>query len=121
MFEIAPIDHQPIVRVVTSGFWLPETVEAYLSALKASSKVARDHFGFVHLVVDARLCPVHPPATLERLRTFNDHLFGPHDRIAVVVSSVLKRQQSQRNMVEGRGRAFLELSEAEAWLRGERP
>lgn len=115
MFTIKIDGQQRAMRVRSSGFWNIEKADLYVSKFCEGIQDCRRQFGAARALVDAREAAVHTQETAKRLGTLGDLFDQPGDRLAIVTTSSLKKQQVSRTL-PACGQAFLSLNAAETWL-----
>jgi hypothetical protein len=113
---ITKIDGE-IVTVVIEGFSSTEDFEAHFASLRMTFAKFRRCGLPVRMMVDLRAAAVISPDALAEVAAFHNTIFGPADRMAMVVQSELIRMQLRRAIDPKSSSAFGSLCDAIAWLK----
>jgi hypothetical protein len=116
MYTFAIDDEVRAIRVVSAGSWSLAEADQYVAEFERHFAEARDRFGEVRVLVDARMAEPHAPFMAKRLAVLGRLFDGPGDRLAVVINSSVKKQQVSREGLPTFGMAFLSMDAAEMWL-----
>lgn len=108
--------NERLVVSISVGLLTPNDVRRYGLELTAALAEARRTTGRVRHLVLAQDAVVQPLEVMEAFMAIDTHMHEEEDRMAVVVTSVLAKIQAERNLIRPRERAFLEESDARAWL-----
>ena len=106
-----------IIRVVGSGFWRPEEIEAVLDQLAAL--VARAHADGrgARVLVDMTESGAQLGDTVQRIRRRSAAIYKAGDRLAVVLGSALLKRQVTRVERAADTAIFDDIAAADNWLR----
>lgn len=119
MFEIVWDEVDEIIRIVTSGFWTVEKVEAYILELNRAIEKARAKRVSVRVLIDAREAETQSGDVIARLESAPQWMCDEGDRLVVIVGSTLLKMQVKRTFLDDRSQAFLDEAVAEKWLKGD--
>jgi hypothetical protein len=104
------------VRVESRGVWSPVDVQRYSAEFQRQFAVARERFGSVRMLVDARNASSMDPAVGRSLAALGALFDQPGDRFAVVTPTSLRKQQASNQSLPSSGMAFISINAAEIWL-----
>lgn len=123
MFDFKLDRDSKLVRAAVGGFWNEHEAKLFASAFQSHARQARDLWGVVRMLIDARESPVQSPEVMKALVGLNQSLIEvPGDRIAVIVATSLVKMQAHRVMSDefergsDVGGLFLSPNAAETWL-----
>jgi hypothetical protein len=103
------------IRVVSSGVWTQADVQRYSADFRYYFDMARERFGEVRMLVDARNASSTGPIVGTGLAALG-MLFQPTDRFAVVTPTSLRKGQASNQALPSPGMAFISINAAETWL-----
>lgn len=104
------------IDVVGRGFWTEAAVEQHFRDLARAADRLHAAGIAARVLVDLRAASVQTTQSAQRIGAATRRIWGPQDRIAVVVQSTLASLQISRVVDEGNHRLFGAIGEAEAWL-----
>lgn len=105
-----------IVRLTLEGFWEVQTVTSFSREAQTRFRMARQRFGKVLVLVDARTFPVQSTKVAIAFDLAEAAMAPLRDRMAIVASSALSKMQAQRALRGSAAAFFSAVEQAERWL-----
>lgn len=108
-----------IIHARLTGFWDKSAFDGFGVDVQKFLVASRQQLGFARVLLDRRDSPVQSPEFAEAIRVQGLTLYNPNNYIAVVLASTLAQMQLQRIVADTRTHQFMDMGEAEAWLRAQ--
>ena len=126
MFHFELDEDLKILRIRSGGFWDIREAEEFVAAYRRHVAMARQRWGVVKLLVDARESQVQTAEVSEKYTGLKEVLLNdPRDRVAIVVAAALIKIQVRRVLEsaseENAGNFFPSIEAAEKWLVADDP
>lgn len=106
-----------MIRVTGTGTWSMALLDRHIDQLKrlvARSRAGREG---LRVLVDLSEAAVQPPAVAARIAQMTDEIYGPEDRVAVLVASSQSKIRMRHLVRTARSKTFLAHAVAEQWLK----
>ena len=108
-----------IIHTRLTGFWDISILDRFGVDVQKFLVASRQQLGFARVLLDRRDSPVQSAEFAEAIRVQGITLYNPNNYIAVVLASALAQMQLKRIVTETRTHQFMDMGEAEAWLRAQ--
>ena len=116
-FKITWNEEGGSLRVEMHGFWSHEDLHVFFPAMEKAMERSRARNGKALVLTDVTGSQVQNSVLRDRIKATGASYVMPGDRSAVVVHSIIHKQQMQRNSAETTDIAFFTSdADAEAWL-----
>ncbi|WBO20712.1 PilZ domain-containing protein [Sphingomonas abietis] len=106
-----------MIRVTGTGIWSMALLDRHIDQLKRLVARSRAGGGGLRVLVDLSEAAVQTPAVAARIAQMTDEIYGPDDRVAIVVPSSQLKIRMRHLVRTARSRTFLAHVVAEQWLR----
>ncbi len=105
------------IRVIARGFWTIDTLDAFVSDMRAAIATCRSRSRPLAVLIDATAMRAQSTAFGDRaFLTWQSLIDQPSDRAAIVVTSTLATLQFRRLYENELCRVFDSVGAADAWL-----
>ncbi|MFA5964097.1 MAG: hypothetical protein WC804_08780 [Sphingomonas sp.] len=105
-----------IIRITGVGKWTVDYVDVHFAELAVLIDRVRAQHGAVLALVDLSRAPVQSAEVAERIHQATGQLYGPEDRVAMVVQSFLLKAQMKRAAWKANAAIFVSPFAAMTWL-----